>query len=395
MLDFGKCGGYNFPAMKRHFLSRKDILAALLVLALTGGLALGAVSGRNVSGNPEGEDEGGEEKTPEIEYTIGVVNGKSGSDDLIQGFSDALTDQFGEWAFVLNRTDTEGDAARNAAAVTNDLKAGSDLIFAIGDSALSTSATLAKDLPVVGADVMDFQTVLGIGGSDWDGKTGTNVTGISSLPDMEAVLSLLIEATPDLSTVGLLYTEGDTNALLQNHLLEAYMDEAGIAWKEYALPLSVDPEAAAAAEAAGTPLPTLESMTALAATECSVLFLPGNSALSASAATISQIALSLGKPLVAADRTAGQSALVCAYDNPYVQGYYAGELAVRILRDGYYPGDLEVLPSGTPIHKLYSRSYADILGMTFPKSFTEYSEFFTSYDMSSDIDRAKETEKLQ
>ena len=97
---------------------------------------------------------------------------------------------------------------------------------------------------------MDFQTVLGIGGSDWDGKTGMNVTGISSLPDMEAVLSLLIEATPDLSTVGLLYTEGDTNALLQNHLLEAYMDEAGIAWKEYALPLSVDPEAAAAAEAA-------------------------------------------------------------------------------------------------------------------------------------------------
>lgn len=367
-------------------MRRKKNLSAAAVCALAGVLALGSVTGRSVSGDPGNAEEDGEDKAPVIEYTVGIINGGRDSDSLIQGFYDAMTDQLGEWTFVLNRTDTAGDAARNAAAVTNDLKAGSDLILAIGDSALSTSATLAKDLPVIGTGVMDFQSVLGIGGSDWDGKTGTNVTGISSLPDMESVLSLLIEATPELATVGLLYSEGDPNAMLQNHLLEAYMDEAGIAWKEYALPLSVDPEAAAAAESAGTPLPTLESMTALAATECSVLFLPAASALSDQAAAISRIALSLGKPLVAADKTAGQSSLVCAYENPYVQGYYAGELAVRILRDGYDPGDLTILPADTGFHKLYSKSYADILGMSFPKSFSEYSEFFTLYDMSSDID---------
>lgn len=380
--------------MNRLLMKRKNILSALAVLALAGALALGAVYGRSGSGKPGSEEEG-EKEAPVIEYTVGIVNGGNDSDSLIQGFSDALTDQFGEWTFVLNRTDTGGDPAKNASAVTNDMKAGCDLILAIGDPALSTSATLAKDLPVIGTDVMDFQTVLGIRDNSWNWKTGTNVTGISSLPEMEEVLSLLIEATPELSTVGLLYSEGDTNAEIQNRLLEAYMDEAGIAWKEYALPLSVDPEAAAAAEAAGTPLPTLESMTALAATECSVLFLPADSALSDQAPAISRIALSLGRPLVAADKEAGQNALVCAYSNPYVQGYYAGELAVRILRDGYNPGDLQVLPADTGFHKLYTKSYADILGRTFPKSFTEYSEFFASYDMSSDIDREKEIEKLK
>lgn len=62
------------------------------------------------------------------------------------------------------------------------------------------------------------------------------MTGISSKPNLEEQLSLLIEATPDLQSVGLLYNPEDTDGIYQNVLLEKYLDQAGIPWKEYALP---------------------------------------------------------------------------------------------------------------------------------------------------------------
>ena len=62
------------------------------------------------------------------------------------------------------------------------------------------------------------------------------MTGISSKPNLEEQLSLLIEATPDLKSVGLLYNPEDTDGIYQNVLLEKYLDQAGIPWKEYAIP---------------------------------------------------------------------------------------------------------------------------------------------------------------
>lgn len=381
-------------------MNRKKALSAAAVCGLAAALALGAVFTKPSGKKPKGDSEKGTEETA-YEFKIGVTHSEGDADSELaeKGFADALSDLLagsGENAvFTTASIDAApGDPAALSAEVSGNITAGCDLLFVTGDAALSAAAGQTKSLPIVAADVMDYPTVLGISPSVWDGKTRTNVTGVSSAPDMEAVLSLLIEATPDLRNVGLLTAEGDAKALLQNRTMEAYLDEAGIPWKEYPLPLNVNPEAAAAAEAAGTPLPTLESMTALAATECSVLYLPADCSLTDSAASIGNITKSLGKPLVAADRTAGASALVCAYESPYAEGYMAGVIAVRILRDGYDPGELDILSADTGFHKLYEKSYAEALGRAaFPKSFSEYSDFFSTYDFSSDVDRKAEIEK--
>ena len=113
------------------------------------------------------------------------------------------------------------------------------LIFTVGEDSLTAAAQTITDLPVVASNVMDFERILHIitpQGEDWDGTTGRNITGVSNLTSIPQQTSMLIETTKDLRAVGILYCTEDQNAVFQNEMLETYLDEAGIPWKEYAIP---------------------------------------------------------------------------------------------------------------------------------------------------------------
>lgn len=146
---------------------------------------------------------------------------------IAQGFTDALNDLFGE----------------NHIKTSDKITADTQLIFADGADSLDSAASTTQETPIVGAGVMDFQRVLhltaGIG-DRWNKKTGTNVTGVSSEPDIAAQLSLIIETAQNLKTVGLLYTPDDSDSLFQLAIMEKYLDQAGIPWKEYMIPVSED-----------------------------------------------------------------------------------------------------------------------------------------------------------
>ena len=123
--------------------------------------------------------------------------------NISQGFNDALTDLFGS-AHVNVTTMVANDTMGTDSICTDYVTGGTDLIFANGKKSLSSAATATEDIPIVGATVMDYQSVLHLASasdSSWNKKTGTNVTGISSKPNLEEQLSLLIEATPDLQSV--------------------------------------------------------------------------------------------------------------------------------------------------------------------------------------------------
>lgn len=146
-------------------------------------------------------------------------------DGITMGFKDALADLFGESKIKLSEKITEE----------------TQLIFANGADSLTTASTSTQETPIVGAGVLDYQHLLHLTvgtGDKWNKKTGTNVTGVSSLPDIAAQLSLIIETTEDLKSVGLLYTPDDSDSLYQLAIMEKYLDQAGIPWKEYALPLA-------------------------------------------------------------------------------------------------------------------------------------------------------------
>jgi putative ABC transport system substrate-binding protein len=383
-------------------------------------------------------------------YSISVCQDEDNSyyNAIYQGFSDALDDLFG--AEHINLTYSVISPEANADAITSiALQQGSQLIFANGSKCLSAAAEATDTLPIVGAGVIDFQSslhLMGNSNSDWNKKTGTNVTGVSSLSDMEAQLSLLIESTPDLASVGLLYSVDDTTSIYQNQLLEKYLDQAGIPWKEYEISSSEDtvtsteiidstvitpsrrsissftegadipPESLGGSDlisglnsprsvhaamtsafwteelsAANTePLAedaSTEDIIRYACNECSCLYIPAESSLTDQMQLISQTAEETATPLIGGDTRLGEYTLTCLYSDPYAMGYQAGKMVYRILVNGDAPGDIKVTSSSADSIKLYNQTAAEILDRTFPKSFQEIHDFLETYEPGSDTSR--------
>ena len=153
------------------------------------------------------------------------------------GFTDALHDTFGEKHLDVETKKVTPE--ENADTIcTSFINGDSQLIFANGESSLAAASLATDKIPIVGAGVYDFKSTLHLltGDDEWDYTTKTNVTGVSSMPSIASQLSELIEATPDMQTVGILYSPEDEDAIYQNEFLEDYLDQAGVPWKEYEIP---------------------------------------------------------------------------------------------------------------------------------------------------------------
>lgn len=154
---------------------------------------------------------------------------------LSNGFRDALTALYGDRVTFSECTISSLDEGTHV--LDSIISDGDTLIYATGNSALSACVLATSELPVVATGIMDFKDALGSHYKDTSKEyTGTNVTGISSYPDITDQLSLMIEATKDLQAVGLLYSPDDPISIRINRDMEHYLDEAGIPWKEYILP---------------------------------------------------------------------------------------------------------------------------------------------------------------
>lgn len=379
---------------------------------------------------------------------------------ISQGFQDAMSDLFGQ------------DRVKVSDSVNSDTQ----LIFAVGPNSVTSAADTTQETPIVGAGVMDYQHLLhftvGVG-DKWNHKTGTNLTGVSSDPDIAAQLSLIIESTPDLKSVGLLYTPDDSDALFQLETMEKYLNQAGIPWKEYALPISDPLKDSGADETDGSsedadedkdnkevdtkkPAPTiiskskyvapsitegnnnaveifgetnlidgiiapnsahapkvspfwtedlsaantevlsedatLDEIITYASNECNALFIPTGSYLGDRLDDIVTIATNAGVSTISGDGTLGEKTLTSTYMDPYALGYSAGKKAYRILVNGDNPGELKITSPDVEIIKLYNKDIADKLGITFPKSFQEISEFKETYVIGSSTNRITEEE---
>lgn len=178
-----------------------------------------------------------------IIYNIGICR----DDDspyaslVVQGYKDALIDNFGEDSLVfIEQTASTSPSAPTA--IETILQTGVDDIFTYGDNSLSSATELTNSTPIIFAGVYNYEDVLHIVSSE-DNPT-LNVTGISSMPNIDEQVSLLIEACDhNPVSVGILYDPTDNLSIIQNEEFENYLDDAGIPWKEYEITDSVPVDA--------------------------------------------------------------------------------------------------------------------------------------------------------
>jgi putative ABC transport system substrate-binding protein len=354
-------------------------------------------------GKETADEEELEEQGPK--YVVGIVQSRDDrqSTQMTRGFSDALIHTIGERNVeIITRVDN--DRVSVDADVKNLLGQDVNLLMTNGVDALKVAANATDEIPLVGTNIMDYTEVLDLAyedkNEDWNHRTYRNITGVETAPNTTDTLSLIIEATKNLECVGILYSPYDSRAVVQNEKLEAELDEAGIPWKEYAVPLSGMKASQVGTSADNTTIQvrkvrssynwvgeelelpagaTTKEVVESAAEQCSVLYLSAESMLSDQTRSIVEIAKNAKKGLVTNDADSARYALASLYVDPYIQGYQAGLQAKQILVDGKNIAKLKIkMPTASIEQKLYEQSYAAVMEMEFPKSFEESTRYLTT-----------------
>ncbi|MCR4694916.1 MAG: hypothetical protein K5773_06310 [Pseudobutyrivibrio sp.] len=217
----------------------KNRLVSLLMVMVLGASLVACGSDSTKAEVPAQEES--QETAEKIEYKITACLQEDNENNkiMLQGFTDCMADYLGEDVKVNTISASEGMSCDTIASQAINLKP--DLIFTVGEQMLESASSITDEIPIIATGVIDFKSTLRIvntDGGSWDRTTGTNVSGVSSRPAIVDQVSLMIEATKDLQTVGLLFTPEDTDSMQQNEVFEAYLDQAGIPWKEYVVPES-------------------------------------------------------------------------------------------------------------------------------------------------------------
>lgn len=377
-------------------------------------------------------------------FNIGicVTDTAVSSTALINGFRDALEDYgtLSNYKFSLKITNSTDEKSAKLAFINYSMK-NSDLLYTIGQDALGAALNSTENIPIVMGGVMDHSQFVY---EDSSGEITRFFTGVNSMPNMEMVLSTLIEATENIEAVALVFSSEDTESISQLEVLELMLNQAKIPWKEYKVdsasvindmdgtevfensriprisgrwsrnPNRViktntqsndleNDEAPEDADNEETQDEIIDSFTqtiSLAATECSSIFIPTGSVLCERASEITDIALSNNTTTITDDINTGLGTLVCTYSDIYDQGYLAGKQAFNILVKDRKPEEIDILnTSWSKSKKLYSPNYANKYRMVFPKSFFNVNTFAFGFKEGSftkrpNLSNYKDSEEL-
>ncbi len=311
----------------------KRLAAIVLCLVLLAVTACGG-SGSKDKQNEKDADAGAtqqevqevEKYTPAVheegKYYVGIIQQAphEALDLTGEGFRDRLSELLGE-DVVIDYKVADGTMEDCDVIIDHFLQDKDDLILAVGTGALMRVNAATKDIPVVGAAVTDFIIA---GGVSSLGEPGGNVTGVSGMPSVGKQSQLLMQLMPDDGTVGMLYCKDEVNSAFQCRLMEKYLDENDVSFKEYTFAGAED----------------MEGVISKAASECSVLYLPNDNVLAVNMDKVNQYAVQNGTRVFTSDGSMCKKGGLVSYGVDYYEvGVEAADMAQEILV--YGGGDYE------------------------------------------------------
>ena len=334
----------------KKIISVLTVAAMMTALAACGngdGSSNGGSSGSNTGSSASS---GGDNKV----YHVGIcqLREHEALDSATKGFQDALTEKLGEGNVKFDLQNAQGESA-NCSTICNGFVTNNvDLIMANATGALQAAITATNSIPVLGTSITDYATALNL--SDWEGHTGTNVSGTSDLAPIDQQEDMILEILPDVKTVGIAYCSSEPNSSYQADLMKKALDEDNIAYKEYTAADSNE----------------IQSVITTACDECDALYVPTDNTMASSVETIKNVVVPAGVPLFAGEAglcVAGIATLSISY---YDIGYTTGEMAYEILVNGKDAGtmDIQTAPNVT---KQYNKEICETLNITIPNGYEE------------------------
>jgi len=270
-------------------------------------------------------------------------------DAATQGFKDALSEKMPDVKF--EEQNASGDAATCATIVNTFVSNGVDLIMANATPALQAAVAATGDIPILGTSITEYGVALDL--ADFNGVTGFNVSGTSDLAPLDQQAAMIKELFPDAKKVGLLYCSAEANSIYQVKVVKAELEAMGCAAEEYAFTDSND----------------VASVSALAASECDVIYIPTDNTAAAYTETIANEVIPAKVPVIAGEegicKGCGVATLTISY---YDIGYATGLMAYEILAKG---ADVSQMPIeyAPQFTKKVNMTNIEALGLTAPEGY--------------------------
>ena len=270
-------------------------------------------------------------------------------DAATQGFMDALSEKLPDVKFDLQNA--SGDSATCAMIANTFVSNGVDLILANATPALQAAVAATGDIPILGTSITEYGVALDL--DDFAGVTGFNVSGTSDLAPLDQQAMMVKELFPDAKKVGLLFCSAEANSIYQVKVVKAELEAMGFAAEEYAFTDSND----------------VASVSALAAAECDVIYIPTDNTAAAYTETIANEVIPAKVPVVAGEegicRGCGVATLSISY---YDIGFATGLMAHEILANG---ADVATMPIqyAPQFVKKFNAANAQALGVSIPEDY--------------------------
>lgn len=324
-------------------------MAAAMVLGLAG---CGSTSSTQTASGSTSTEAGTDGKV----YHIGVCQlvEHEALDAATQGFEDALKEKLGENNVVFDIQNAQGEETNCATICIGFVSDDVDLILANATASLQAASAATNTIPIVGTSITDYATALNA--DDWNGTSGTNITGTSDLAPLDQQEAMIKELVPDVTQVGIVYCSAEANSVFQANQIEAALEKDGIAYKEYSAADSNE----------------IQSVVTKAVSECDCLYVPTDNTMAANVDIVKNITVPAGIPVIAGEEGICQGSLATLSISYYDIGQAAGEMAYEILVNGKDPGTMEI-EYASATTKEYNADVADALGITIPDDYVKLS----------------------
>ena len=276
-------------------------------------------------------------------------------DAATQGFMDFLTEKLGD-EVKFDSQNAQGDAA-TCSTITNTFAANDyDLILGNATSALLAAVSSTNTIPILGTSITDYATAMEI--DDWNGVTGTNVSGTSDLAPLDQQAACIKELFPDAKNIGILYCSAEPNSKYQASVITEYLEADGYTVSEYKFSDSND----------------VASITQSACDDNDVIYIPTDNTAASCTEAIANVVLPAKVPVFAGEEGicsgCGIATLSISY---YDLGRTTGEMAYEILVNGADPSTMEIQYAPN-VTKEYNAANAEALGISVPDDYVAIEE---------------------
>ena len=329
-------------------------LCMLFALCACGQSAAPAATEAPAAENTEAADaaEPAEEAADAVVYNVGICQlvQHPALDAATQGFKDALVEALGEENVIFSEQNASGDSATCAVICNQFVSDEVDLILANATPALLAAQSSTNAIPILGTSVTDYASALSI--DDWNGATGTNISGTSDGVPAQDQAELLQQVFPEAKNVGLLYCSGEPNSKFQADEIRPILEGMGYTVQDFTFADSND----------------VAQVSANACDDSDVLYIPTDNTAASNAELINNVCLEKMVPVVAGEENlcAGCGSVTLSIDY-YDLGVVTGQMAAKILSEGADVSTMEI--QYAPFTGKFNASNCEALSVAVPEDF--------------------------